>query len=124
MEPQRVVPDRRIQADLGLVALKYGPLVYNVETADNSKIEQKLSNAPLKMDWRPDLLGGVMVISGKWADGSPLLAIPNYARMNRVGPPHEYPRDEEATVVAAPAVGTGPDSARQIDPPIESKIWI
>jgi hypothetical protein len=25
-----------------------------------------------------------MVITGKWQDGTPLLAIPNYARMNRV----------------------------------------
>jgi hypothetical protein len=29
------------------------------------------------------LLGGVMTIKGKWNDGSPLLAIPNYARENR-----------------------------------------
>jgi len=33
--------------------------------------------------WRGDLLGGVMVINGQWADGSPLIAIPNYARNNR-----------------------------------------
>jgi hypothetical protein len=26
-----------------------------------------------------------MAIRGKWADGSPLLAIPNYARENRGG---------------------------------------
>ena len=80
MEPQRVVADRRIQDDVDSVALKYGPLVYNVEVADNKNIEQKLGDAPLRMEWRPDLLGGIMVISGKWADGSPLLAIPNYAR--------------------------------------------
>lgn len=116
MEPQRVVPDRRIQADLDLVALKYGPLVYNVERADNLKIEQKITNAPLQAEWRPDMLGGVMVISGKWADGSPLLAIPNYARMNRVGPPHEYPQDEE--VVAAPAAG------KNTEPSVDSKVWI
>jgi uncharacterized protein len=115
MQPQLVVPDRRIQADLGTVALKYGPLVYNVETADNAKIEQKLSTAPLRTEWRPDLLGGVMVISGKWADGSPLSAIPNYARMNRVGPPHEYPLDEETTVAAPGTKG---------EPAVDSKVWI
>ena len=48
-----------------------------------------------------------MVISGKWADGSPLLAIPNYARLNRVGPPHEYPADQEIKSA-----------------PVESKVWI
>ena len=28
-----------------------------------------------------------MAITGTWADGSPLLAIPNYARNNRPAPP-------------------------------------
>ena len=64
MEPQRVVADSRIEADLNLVALKYGPLVYNVEAADNDNIDRKLGDAPLRAEWRPDLLGGVMVISG------------------------------------------------------------
>ena len=95
MEPQRVVADSRIAADAGLVALKYGPLIYNVEAPDNQSIEQKLGDEPLKAEWRPDLLGGVMVISGKWQDGSPMVAIPNFARMNRVGAPPEYPDDHE-----------------------------
>ena len=76
------------------MALKYGPLVYNVETADNRDIHQKLGRAPLRMEWRPDLLGGTMVMTGKWADGSEMVAIPNFARMNRVGPPPAYPQDE------------------------------
>ena len=37
----------------------------------------------MKTEWRGDLLGGVTVIKGAWADGSPLTAIPNYARCNR-----------------------------------------
>jgi hypothetical protein len=37
----------------------------------------------LQPQWQKDLLDGVMVIKGTWADGSPLLAIPNYARHNR-----------------------------------------
>ena len=117
MEPQRVVADDRIKADVGLVALQYGPLIYNVETADNQQVDKKLGNAPLKTEWKPDLLGGVMVITGKWADGSPMLAIPNYARMNRVGPPHDYPRDEEQPPVAAPKTANGVDVTY-------SKVWI
>ncbi len=35
--------------------------------------------------WKPDLLGGVMVMRGTFADGAPLTAIPNYARNNRGG---------------------------------------
>lgn len=72
----------------------YGPLVYNVETMDGHDIEQGLSDAPLTMEWRPDLLGGVMVMKGKWNDGSSMTAIPNFARMNRVPPPPEYPGSE------------------------------
>ena len=73
------------------MALKYGPLIYNVEKMDNGQIERKLGDAPLRAEWHPDMLGGVMVISGKWEDGSPMLAVPNFARMNRVGPPRDYP---------------------------------
>jgi len=111
MEPQRVEADERIKADLGSVALKYGPLIYSVETADNASFGQKLGNAPLRTEWKGDVLGGVMVITGKWADGSPMLAIPNYARMNRVGPPPAYP-DE------------GSNDRRGDLRNIKSKVWI
>jgi DUF1680 family protein len=108
MEPQRVEADPRIKADLDAVALMYGPLVYNVETADNRNIHQKIGTAPLRTEWRPDLFGGTVVITGKWTDGSDLLAIPNYARMNRVGPPPGYPNDRGIIFGA----------------PVESKVWI
>jgi DUF1680 family protein len=108
MEPQRVVADSKIKADVDLVALKYGPLMYNVETADNENIGRKLGDEPLRAEWRPDLLGGVMVITGKWQDGSSMVAIPNFTRMNRVGPPPDYPDDRDY------------DSKRSAD----SKVWI
>ncbi|MGB6194499.1 MAG: beta-L-arabinofuranosidase domain-containing protein [Terracidiphilus sp.] len=109
MEPQRVAADPRIQATLNSVALKYGPLIYNVETADNHSIDAKIDPAtPLRAEWRPDLFGGTMVLIGKWTDGSDLVAIPNYARMNRVGPPPAYPED-------APLSAPGKFS---------SKVWI
>jgi len=109
MEPQRVVPDERIAADRGMMALKYGPLVYNVETPDNQNITRKIGDAPLRTKWQPDLLGGVMLITGKWADGANLVAVPNYARMNRVGPPPEYPTEQDA-------------GGRK--PAVDSKVWI
>ncbi len=84
MAAQLIRADDRIAANRGRVALAYGPLVYNVERADQSDIEQALGSAPLKAEWRPDLLDGVMAITGTWQDGSPMLAIPNFARMNRV----------------------------------------
>ncbi|MBP8303859.1 MAG: glycoside hydrolase family 127 protein [Phycisphaerae bacterium] len=83
MQVQRVKCDERVAANRGLVALRYGPLVYNVERADQPDISQALGKGPLAVEWRPDLLAGVMAIKGTWADGSPMLAIPNYARNNR-----------------------------------------
>jgi hypothetical protein len=83
MSPQRIEADEKIGADAGLVALRYGPLIYNVERADQPDIGQPIGAGPLATEWRGDLLDGVEVIKGKWADGSPLLAIPNYARNNR-----------------------------------------
>ena len=106
MKAQRVTADNRIKADLGTVALKYGPLVYNVETADQGHIEQALSDSPLTTEWKPELLGGVMVIKGTWKDGSAMTAVPNFARMNRAHGPVPYPGPEEDDVDYAPGATT------------------
>ncbi|MCO6043689.1 glycoside hydrolase family 127 protein [Aeoliella sp. ICT_H6.2] len=83
---QRVKCDDRVQANRGRVALRRGPLVYNIESVDGNKMDGVLdASTELTTEWRDDLLGGVMVIRGKFADGSALLAIPNYARNNRGG---------------------------------------
>ena len=81
---QRIHADERIASTRGRVALRYGPLVYNFEEVDQNNLDAVLSpDAELKAVWEADLLGGVMAIEGRFADGSPLLAIPNYARNNR-----------------------------------------
>jgi uncharacterized protein len=85
MEIQTITADERIEGNRGRVALRYGPMIYNVEAADNSDINQAIGTAPLTLEWREDMLQGIMTIKGQWADGSPLLAIPNYARTNRLG---------------------------------------
>ncbi len=85
MQVQRLASDEKVAANRGLEALRYGPLIYNVEQADQPDIRQPLGRAPLSAEWRGDLLDGVMVIKGRWADGSPLVAIPNFARNNRGG---------------------------------------
>ena len=54
-------------------------------TADQPRIDQPISDGPLTPVWQGDLLGGIVALRGTWADGSPLLAIPNYARLNRLG---------------------------------------
>jgi DUF1680 family protein len=131
MEVQRLTADPRIKADNNLLALQYGPLIYNVELADQPDLDQPLSNEPLQAEWRPDLLGGLMVITGKWQDGSPMLAIPNYARMNRVA--ESKPAvGGDASVNYAPGAtnnlprkATAPPSPhRRHDRPVESKVWM
>ena len=119
MRVQRVKADERLVADRGKVALKYGPLIYNIEQVDNGDITTKAlsPDAPLTTEWRGDLLGGVTVIKGKFADGSPLMAVPNFARMNRGPAPPPPP--------PAPAAGAQPGQrVRRPDPPSASSVWI
>ena len=85
MEIQRITADERIEENRGRVALRYGPLIYNVESIDQD-IEKSLGSGPLTLEWDEDLLEGIMTIKGNWEDGTPFLAIPNYARMNRTDP--------------------------------------
>ena len=85
MKVQRVKADPKVPADVGKVALRYGPLVYNIESADQD-INLPLSpDAALATEWNPNLLYGVMVIKGKFSNGAPMMAIPYYARNNRGG---------------------------------------
>jgi DUF1680 family protein len=102
MVPQRVYPDNRIIAtarggdvqhpDEGKIALKYGPLIYNLEKADQDISKPISPTAPLTAEWRPGMLGGVMALKGRFADGSDLTAVPNYARTNRDGEPTASPQ--------------------------------
>lgn len=85
MKVQLITADERIEADRGKVALRYGPLIYNVETVDQD-IDKSLGSGDLMAEWDPGLLGGMMVIRGTWSDGSPFMAIPYYARQNRSDP--------------------------------------
>ncbi len=125
LEPQRITADSRIKADLGAVALQYGPLIYNVESADQGRIDQPLRDAPLHAEWRPDLLGGVVALTGTWQDGSPMLAIPNYTRMNRVGQTHEYLGDPDVNYAPGATTSTGgklPSKAPTIAAPVSPVI--
>jgi len=83
MKVQRIKGIDKIEATKGRVALRYGPLIYSAERIDQD-IDNILSpESELTTEWKGDLLDGVIVIKGAWADGSQLLVIPNYARANR-----------------------------------------
>ncbi|MBW6501922.1 MAG: glycoside hydrolase family 127 protein [Bacteroidales bacterium] len=83
MEVQTITADDRIEANRGRIAMRYGPFIYNVEKADQPDIDKYIGREMLQARWRPDLLNGVMTIEGKWEDGTPLVAIPNFVRNNR-----------------------------------------
>ena len=104
LEIQRVKADHRVWSDNNRVALQYGPLVYNHETVDlNGANPLSLNIKPdavLSAQWDGDLLGGVIVIQGTYADGTALAAIPNYARNNRGGRSLVWMREEP---LAAPS---------------------
>jgi len=85
MPVQRVKASDQIAATKGRVALRYGPLIYNFESVDQNLDSVLDLKAPLTTEWRADLLGGVRVIRGTFTDGKPMLAIPNFARLNRGG---------------------------------------
>jgi uncharacterized protein len=115
MRVQRVRGIDKIEATRGKVALRYGPLVYNIEKVDVGDIAKVLpANAPLTTEWRGDLLNGVLVVKGTFADGTPMIAIPNYARMNRE-PPRPAP---------TPPPAGSPPGTRPPPPPIASVVWI
>jgi len=90
MPVRRVVADERVADDRGKVALERGPIVYAVEGVDHGGTVLDLAvpdGAPLKPERRPDLLGGVTVLTGTVADatGRPrtMMAIPYYAWSHR-----------------------------------------
>jgi uncharacterized protein len=107
MKVQRVHGSPLLEATRNKVALRYGPLMYNIEKVDQDITKALAPDSPLTTEWRGDLLGGVMVIKGTFADGSPMMAIPNYARTNRdpampppaAPPPGERPAPRPPTSV-------------------------
>jgi DUF1680 family protein len=79
------------------VAVERGPLVYAAEFVDNGGLVTNLvldDQALLAAEWRPDLLNGVMTVTGKAtalrmrngsaaAEAGPLTLIPYYAWAHR-----------------------------------------
>jgi DUF1680 family protein len=101
MKPQRVKSIDDVEANRGFVALRLGPLVYNIETADGNNLNGVMdTNYPLTTEWRPDLLEGVVVIKGKFTDGSDLTAVPHYVRNNRLRTNQESAAGGDAAVGA------------------------
>jgi DUF1680 family protein len=114
LAPQRIVPAERVEQLRGKFALRYGPLIYNIEQHEQDVTKPASASAPVRAEWRADLLGGVVVLKSEFSDGSPLTAIPNYARMNRETPT-EYPPPPPQPV---------PGQPRPAPRPVRSTVWI
>jgi DUF1680 family protein len=84
MQVQRVRAVDKVEATRGQVALRCDPLIYSFEAVDQDLDRALSPDARLTAEWEPGLLQGVLAIKGRWDDGSDLLAIPNYARANRL----------------------------------------
>lgn len=100
MKVQRIKAIDKIEATRGKVALRYGPLIYNAERVDQDIDKILNPDSPLIVECKGDLLDGVMVIKGTWADGSQFLAIPNYARCNRE-PSDQNNRRGRGTIISS-----------------------
>jgi len=105
MPVERIEANPRVRMDCGRVALQRGPIVYCLEEVDNGPDLADLClprRAALRAQYRPDLLGGIVTITGAalrrdrsgWgralyrADKSqalkvPITAVPYYAWCNR-----------------------------------------
>src|SRR5207244_10626447 len=107
--------------DKGKVALRYGPLVYNIEQADQDITAARLpANATLTPEWRAGFLGGVTVLTSTFADGTPMVAVPNLVRTNRQAPGP----DPSNTPPAPPPVAGAPPAPRPAPPAPTSILWI
>jgi uncharacterized protein len=131
LKPQRITAVDQIASTRNRVALRYGPLIYNFERADQDITKTLSLNSPLTTKWQGDLLGGVTTIHGEFSDGSKMQAIPNYARTNR---DKDLP-PEAGPLAADPSFYLGPNAQLPKPPtpaeqgqrrgrPAASVIWI
>jgi len=109
MQVQRVRAIEKVEATRGQVALRYGPMIYSVESVDQNLDKILSPDARLSTEWEPELLQGVLTIRGRWADGSDLLAIPNYARANRLGETATEGNDRNRAVTSKVWIKEGRD---------------
>jgi DUF1680 family protein len=123
LSAQFVRGDDKVEATRGKVALRRGPLVYNLEQVDQDITQTVDTKVALTPEWKPDLLGGVMVLKGKFTNGDAFTAIPNYVRFNRNPPPPPRP-SPTATPTPLPAGATPTPAPRPAPPPVSSVVWI
>ncbi|MFW6131954.1 MAG: glycoside hydrolase family 127 protein [Candidatus Aminicenantaceae bacterium] len=87
MPVRRVIAHEKVKENRGKVAIQRGPLIYCFEGVDNDGhvLDRKLpDNLSFKTEWKPDLLGGIIIIKAvKQNNDGSLTAIPYYAWSHR-----------------------------------------
>jgi len=85
--PVRIVTaHEKVKADRGKISFQRGPLVFCFEGVDNDgHVLDRAVNAeaPIRVEFKPDLLNGVHVITVQDQKGEPLKAVPYYAWSHR-----------------------------------------
>lgn len=83
MDVKRIEANPQVEADRGRVAVQRGPVVYCFEAADNSLDGKSFVNnivlprdPKFSAEFRPDLLGGVTVVTGADSAGRKITAVP------------------------------------------------
>jgi len=82
MAVERIEAHPRVGADVGRVVLRRGPIVYCFEGVDNPEGVRNVllaKDPKFETEWRPELLGGVTVITCRDRTGRRLTAVPYYA---------------------------------------------
>jgi len=103
MPIRRLMAHPNIAGEHGKVALQRGPLIYGFEGLDNGGNPHiSLGTVPqFTSERRFELLGNVVIIHCRTADGKPALAIPFYALANRGKAAQEVWIDQSVTVPKA-----------------------
>lgn len=112
MNVRRIRANEKVSADRGMLALERGPIVYCLEGKDQpgGTVFDKYipEGTAIEASYVPDLLGGIVVLSGKAGD-VPFKAIP-YSTWNNRGPDQMavwIPASEEyATPVPEPTIAS------------------
>jgi DUF1680 family protein len=92
MPIERLEANPNVQHNRGRIALMRGPILYCVEAVDNqgsAEIEVAV-NPELEHEYVPNLLGGVVVVRGRAADGTTFSAVPYFSRGNRTEGPDDF----------------------------------
>ncbi|RYG59836.1 glycoside hydrolase family 127 protein, partial [bacterium] len=85
MPVERIEANPNVKADIGLLAIQRGPIVYGAEALDDgNSLDWSLAREPeFQVQHREALLGGIDTITGLKPDGNRFTVIPFYALANR-----------------------------------------